>query len=168
MTLGFGEGLNINVVSSLRHISNSEKPAARLGVITKNKKTHTSETKCKLRHKKTSFYSGHPSDDTLHLPPDSNCTARFSPNTPLRAGLCVRAVSLWSRRLIKVSSALSQDISWLEMKHLALPHLLYWLQTALWLFLWLKWHWSAWWQTQWNRHCSSPAIRKPSVTQSMF
>lgn len=61
--------------------------------------------------KRQSFYSGHPSDDTLHLPPDSNCTARFSPNTPLRAGLCVRAVSLWSRRLIKVSSALSQDIS---------------------------------------------------------
>lgn len=48
------------------------------------------------------------------------------------------------------------------------PHLLYWLQTALWLFLWLKWHWSAWWQTQWNRHCSNPAMRKPNINYRWF
>ncbi len=36
----------------------------------------------------------------------------------------------------------------------------YWLQTALLLFLWLKWHLSAWWQTLWNRHCSSPERKK--------
>lgn len=47
-------------------------------------------------------------------------------------------------------------------------NLLYWLQTALWLFLWLKWHWSAWWQIQWNRHYSNPEIRKPNVNGSRF
>lgn len=40
------------------------------------------------------------------------------------------------------------------------PHLLCWLQTARVLFLWLKWRWSAWWQTRWNRHCSNPGRGK--------
>lgn len=73
-----------------------------------------------------------------------------------------------TKKVRKIYEEIIHDIFWLEMKPLILSCLLYWLQTALWLFLWLKWHWSAWWQTQWNRHCSTPAIRKRNVSNSMF
>lgn len=137
--------------------------------------TSTSDSNCKLQHKKISISLGHPSGDTLHLPPHSNWIKKIphsqlwlqkqeiltQHNTPLLRVIVVHIIHY-------VRSTLSQDISWLEVKPLVDSHLLYWLQTALWLFLWLKWHWSAWWQTQWNRHCSSPAIRKANVNKSWF
>lgn len=109
---------------------------------------------------------------------DSSTTITYHSFRESAPGICM-TVEPWQdctdsrRTLVKIQIRfIFNNLTWCDKISKCFPTvtvvLPYWLRTAPWLFLWLRSHWSAWWRTQWNRHCSSPGTTQGNTNWAVW